>query len=267
MDDLRKGNCCTRLKYNEYSDKKGLSGILGARAQNKKKGKPIIKKTAICKNNCKNPLASKSKTKKAIKNANKNASSKANYCIDLRIPDEARWRICHSNQDRISQLHMKLIFNTLSANFKGKMSVISNFLSKARVGREAPMPAWNWETQNKWSGQCKSDLMQSPINILKGNISKPKEGLSLKFAFLPTLTMMKRNQKEIITTFMNFAGMVQIQIHGVYSMFTPVYISYRFPGEHVFSGKRYMGEMVIHLAEIGKQRVKNIYFIFWRSVI
>jgi hypothetical protein len=254
---MRKGNCCSRIKYQEFPSSKGLNAILAVRAQNRKKGSPIVKKTTACRNNCnKNPLLSSSKSKRQIRKAKGSAKSKANFCIDLFVPEEARWRICHSSQDRISQLQMKLIYYTLNSNFKGKMDVISNFLSKARVGRDPPIPEWSWETQTKWKGQCRSDLMQSPVNILKSSIKKPSGDFNISYSFLPVLTMIKRNEKEIIATFMNFGGVVQVSIGGVYSLFTPTFISFRFPGEHVFEGRRYMGEMIVHLKELSSQRVK-----------
>ena len=135
------------------------------------------------------------------------------------------------------------------------MSVISNFLSKARIGRESPLGDWHWENQHKWGGLCKSNLMQSPINIIKNNVKKAGTGFSATYNFLPVYTMMKRNQKEVIATFMNFGGLVQLSINGAYVLFTPTYMSFRFPGEHTYEGKRYMGEIVLHLVEMSSQRV------------
>jgi len=245
------------MRYQEYPSAKGLKGILLARAQNGKKGKgPSIKKNKLCKNNCnKNPLLSSSKGKKGEKKTKGNAKNLANYCLELNVPDEARWRICHKNQDRISALHTKLIFYALNANFKGNMSVISNFLTKSRIGREAPLKDWHWENQHKWNQLCRSTVMQSPLNIIKNNVKKPGSGFSVSYNLLPVYTMMKRNQKEVIAAFMNFGGLVQLSIGGTYVLFTPTYMSFRFPGEHTFEGKRYMGEIVLHLVEMSSQRV------------
>ena len=227
--------------------------------ENGGKGKnPIIKSNKVCINKCnKNPLLSGSRKKKEIEKMKKSSVESANFCIDLMVPDEARWRICHKSQDRISALHMKIIYYTLNANFRGKMDVISSFLSKARVGREEPLNDWHWENQDKWKGTCKSDLMQSPINILKGNVKRPNDNFNISYNFLPVYTMIKRNQKEIIATFMNFGGALQLSIGGTYALFTPTYISFRFPGEHLFEGRRYMGEIVIHMVEITPQRVNR----------
>ena len=244
------------MKYQEFPAAKGLSGILPARAQNKKKGKAVIKKTAICSNKCnKNPLVNISKNKKSMKKMKGTPKKNANFCLDLFIPDEARWRICHSSQDKISELHMKLIYYTLNANFKGKMDIISGFLAKARVGRDPPLSNWSWESQNKWKGRCKSNLMQSPINLTKSNVKKAHTGFGISYNFLPVFTMIKRNQKEVIATFLNFGGTVQIAIGGTFVLFTPTYMSFRFPGEHLFEGTRYMGEIILHLTEMSGQRV------------
>jgi hypothetical protein len=245
------------MRYQEFPAAKGLAGVLPKTAQNGRKGKkPIIKRNGVCVNNCnKNPLLSPSKKKKEMDRLKRSSVAAANFCLELMVPDEARWRICHKSQDRISALHMKIIYYTLNANFKGKMDVISNFLSKARVGREAPLTGWHWENQDKWKGKCKSDLMQSPVNILKQNVKKPNESFGISYNFLPVYTMMKRNQKEIIATFMNFGGALQLSIGGTFALFIPTYMSFRFPGEHTFEGKRYMGEIILHLVEMSTQRV------------
>jgi len=260
LDDMKSGSCCTRMKYQEFPAATGLAGILPVRAQNKKKGKkPLIKKTKVCVNKCnRNPLLAASMKKKAMEKAKKSARMAANFCIEINVPDEARWRICHKKQDKIAELHMKLIYNTLNANFKGKMNIISSFLAKARVGREEPMSHWTWEGQEKWKGRCRSHLMQSPINLLKSNVKKAHTGFSISYNFLPVYTMMKRNQKEIISTFMNFGGTVQLAIGGTFVLFTPTYMSFRFPGEHLFEGKRYMGEIVLHLVEMSSQRKNSV---------
>jgi len=260
LDDMRSGSCCTRMKYQEFPAATGLAGILPVRAQNKKKGKkPLIKKGKICVNKCnKNPLLAASRKKKAMEKMKKSARMAANFCLEIMVPDEARWRICHKSQDKISALHMKLIYYTLNSNFKGKMNVISGFLAKARVGREEPMSNWSWEKQDKWHGRCKSNLMQSPINLLKSNVKKAHTGFAISYNFLPVYTMMKRNQKEIIATFMNFGGTVQLAIGGTFVLFTPTYMSFRFPGEHLFEGKRYMGEIILHLVEMSSQRKTSV---------
>jgi carbonic anhydrase len=138
------------------------------------------------------------------------------------------------------------------------MNVISGFLAKARVGREEPMDHWSWESQNKWKGRCKSTLMQSPINLTKSNVKKVSKAFNVAYNFLPVYTMMKRNEKEIIATFMNFGGTVQLSIGGTFVLFTPTYMSFRFPGEHMFEGRRYMGEIILHLVEMSSQRKNSV---------
>ena len=97
---MRSGNCCSRMRYQEFPSAKGLDGILPKRAQNGGKGKnPIIKSNKVCINKCnKNPLLSGSRKKKEIEKMKKSSVESANFCIDLMVPDEARWRICHKSQ-------------------------------------------------------------------------------------------------------------------------------------------------------------------------
>jgi len=66
--------------------------------------------------------------------------------------------------------------------------------------------------------------------------------------------MMKRNGKEVISTFLNYGGLFQINIHNSYILYTPTYMSYRFPGEHLIDGERSMGEILLHFAEVSTQR-------------
>ena len=44
--------------------------------------------------------------------------------------------------------------------------------------------------------------------------------------------------------------MVQINLNNNNILFKPMYISFRFPGEHSFGGKRFNGEMLLHLKEL-----------------
>ncbi len=271
IDDIREGNCCSRIEYKEFPNKKGLDGILGARSEKneinnkntKSKQKPSIwDRLKMINKNHKNILLDTKN--KSIINENKEISDTPNYysniCLDLIIPDEARWRICHSNKNKISELHIKLIYFTINSNFKMNINLFSNLISKANNKEDKLLFKWNWEKQNNWNGQCKSKYMQSPINIRKYNIKKPSKDFNISYNFLPVYTIIKKNQNEIITSFMNFGGTVKIEIDGIYLLFTPTYMSFRFPGEHLFEGKRYMGEIIIHLTEMSSQRVINLIY-------
>ena len=48
---------------------------------------------------------------------------------------------------------------------------------------------------------------------------------------------------------------MKLEIENRFVLFTPQYMSFRFPGEHTYEGKRYMGEIVLHLVEMSSQRV------------
>jgi len=256
VDDVASGRCCSRITYNAFPGGKGLETILVATAKNTKKGNPIIKTNnqSQCVNNCKaNPLTAVSTPKKQLKKTRQSPRLNANFCLDLYVPDEARWRVCSVSQDKISRLHMKILFNILSAKLKGSSS-ITNFLTNARVGRETPVGNWNWSTQEKWKGKCKTTFMQSPINIIKSATTKAKGNFSVSHHLMPVHTLIKRNFKEVIVAFMNFGGLFQITIDNTYLLFTPVYMSFRFPGEHLIDGIRPMGEILLHFAELSTQR-------------
>jgi carbonic anhydrase len=255
---LQNGICCSRIKYHQFPAEKGIKSILIATAHNVKKGDPKIKfnNASQCSSNCqKSPITSVSKTKKEIQKSKHTPVEDANYCIDLYVPDEARWRVCSGSEDKISKLHMKIVFNVVSSKLKGRAGLISNVLQNSRIGREVPVARWSWENQEKWKGSCSANFMQSPINILPKQVVKAKGvNFSISHHLLPVHTLIKRNEKEAIVAFMNFGGVFQILIDNTYLMFTPVYMSFRFPGEHLIDGDRKLGEILIHFTELSKQR-------------
>lgn len=267
VDDAANGKCCSRLVYHEFPAGKGLDTILVAVAKPTKKGQAKITPNKSCVNSCnKNPLTSVSKSSKELKKSKVSPRLAANFCLDIWVPEEARWRICSTTQDKISKLHMKLLFNILEQQFKGKASLIASALANARVGREVATKDWTWESQAHWEGYCKSSYMQSPINILKQDIVQGKKGeeayiFGVNHHLLPVSTMIKRNFKEVIVAFMNYGGLFQVTIDNTYLLFTPVYMSFKFPGEHLINGERPMGELVLNFAEMSTQRV-NIYLNF-----
>jgi hypothetical protein len=185
----------------------------------------------------------------------------ANFCLDLWVPDEARWRICSVTQDKISQLQTKLTFNILDQQLKGNANLIANVLSNARLGREPVVREWSWQTQTNWDGYCKSTFMQSPINIVKKDITNDGVNFLINYHLLPVNTLIKRNYKEVIVAFMNYGGLFQFSIEGTYLLFTPTHMSFRFPGDHTINGVRPFGEILIHFAELGKQRVNNLFIL------
>ena len=148
---------------------------------------------------------------------------------------------------------MKILFNLLNTKLKSNAS-ITNFLTNAHVGREEPINNWNWNTQEKWGGKCKTTFMQSPININKVSTLKSSVNFSVSHHLNPVHTLIKRNFKEVIVAFMNFGGLIQISIDNTFLLFTPVYMSFRFPGEHLFDGVRHHGEILLHFTELSSQR-------------
>lgn len=179
----------------------------------------------------------------------------ANKCLDLSIPDEARWRICSNNREKIANLHTQILFNILSAKLKNKPNEIANMLANVKAeidsGAQVEIGDWNWEEQDKWAGKCNNGIMQSPINIYTDQARSPSNlNLSITHHLEPVHTLIKKNQEESIVTFINFGGVLQFSIDSTYLLFTPTYMSFRFPGEHLFNGERKNGEILIHFTEI-----------------
>jgi hypothetical protein len=260
VDDAANGKCCSRITFHTFPPTKGLEAVLAATVKtDPKTGKAIIHQNKNCNEKCADPMTAASKPKAEIKKEKVSPKVEANNCLDLYVPDEARWRICSPSQDKITELHTKLLFNILEQKFKNDPMLISNVLSKARIGREPPQKDWSWSGQEHWAGFCKSTVMQSPINIVKSKIVKPEATFSIKHQLLQVHTMMKRNGKEVISTFLNYGGAFQINIHNSYILFTPTYMSYRFPGEHLIDGERSMGEILLHFAEVSNQRVSLLF--------
>ena len=70
-------------------------------------------------------------------------------------------------------------------------------------------------------------------------------------------TLVKKNFNEIIVTFLNFAGIMKLTVDGTYLLYTPQFMSFRFPGESIIDGKRSMGDILLNFAEISSERVRK----------
>src|SRR5690606_29271305 len=69
--------------------------------------------------------------------------------------------------------------------------------------------------------------------------------------------IISRRFNEAIIKFSNHPGTVQISLNNESIMFKPKFISFRFPGEHSFTGKRYNGEMLVHLKEVNPDKKRR----------
>ncbi len=269
-DDLTKGKCCKRITYQQFPETKSLNGLLSATSKNSKNSKKSSKTklSKPCKSGCdNNPITAPSKSNKSLNKEKHSTLTNSNYCLEIYVPYESRWRICHSSQDKIIKLHTKLIYHIANWKLKNNASAIEKVMENSLVGKPQEISqTWNWENQLTWGNFCSKKMMQSPINIISKDadyLNSPKTPIDtppntaktiLYHSLNPVHTLIKRNGLEVIVTFTNFAGVIQIVVDNTYLAFTPVYMSFRFPGEHLIDGKRPFGEILIHCSEMSKQR-------------
>ena len=44
----------------------------------------------------------------------------SNYCLEIYVPNENRWRICSNKHNSINKLHMQIAYNIMLLNNKKK---------------------------------------------------------------------------------------------------------------------------------------------------
>ena len=178
----------------------------------------------------------------------------ANYCLDIFAPFRARWRLCSLRPIDVYRLHLKMVFILIKRTIKMKnmnsTKIIDRFLTNSKLAPE-PVLSWNWETQTKWENKCRSKLMQSPIEIKESTANTDQiPNFKISYLLLNTNVEIVRRFNEIVINFTNDPGLVMIEINNKRVTYQPKYISFRFPGEHVIIGKRYIGEMLINCEEL-----------------
>jgi len=122
------------------------------------------------------------------------------------------------------------------------------------------MTNWSWNNQNKWRNKCPSKLMQSPIPIKSGKVSTSQNAsFSINYLFNSVKVLVIRRFNEIVINFKNDPGLIMLTLGKRRTFFEPLYISFRFPGEHNILGNRYPGEMLINCRELNfnKNRRSN----------
>ena len=259
QDNALKGKCCKRITFEEFPAGNSLTNIIPAVPSNTK-GQSAARaaKSSLGKSNTSankvNPVFAPSKSRKAEKK--KSARSQANYCILLHVPEEARWRICHENQQEIAKLQLKVVYSVLSTKAKAKAGLMESFLSQIKVGSVENLPFWTWENQSKWGGKCQSTNLQSPININRKDAVQTETNFDISMHLTDVQTLVKKNFNEIIVTFLKFGGVMKLTVEGTYLLFTPQFMSFRFPGESIVDGKRSQGDILLHFAELSSERVR-----------
>jgi len=278
-DNIGKADCCNRLSFEEFpagntletiipaikSSVKGKSLLVKAKAKGKNGGGSGIcgaknLKAAFLPVSRASPINTPSIPKKFERKL-KNRETIANFCLMIFIPDEARWRICSDNKNDIKKLHLKIVYSVLKNKSNKNSDVLEKLINNPKGLTTPTIGNWNWDQQEKWKGRCKSGIMQSPINYSKSQVRRPGKSFSMSMHLTDVHTLIKRNFGELIIVMLNFGGILKIDIDNTFLLFTPQYISFRFPGETIIDGVRSMGDMQIHFVELSDKRV-DIFFIF-----
>ena len=117
---------------------------------------------------------------------------------------------------------------------------------------------FSWDTQLKWKGRCQSNNIQSPINIEKPHIiANLQKDFKVSYSFYDVFPLISRRFNEAIVLFSNHPGILKIDLNNNFLLFRPKFISFRFPGGHLFTGKRSNGEMLIHLKELNPDKKRR----------
>jgi len=142
----------------------------------------------------------------------------------------------------------------VSEKFMLKISESKNTLNEE-------MKNWHWDDQKHWQGECRNKAnLQSPINIETLRVAKSMESSTstikygVDYEFSETHTMVKRHYQELHIHFLDAAGVLRLWVDNSSVIYQPQYMSFKFPGEHLYNGKRYPGEVLIHFTEMNPNR-------------
>jgi hypothetical protein len=271
-DNIGSARCCNRITYEEFPAGNSIKTIIPA-INTSVRGKKLVERAAARKNgvSCLNkrkpsfipasgfsssPVNTPSFSKKISNSAVMNSEKKqANFCIMIFTPEEARWRICSHKKSDIKRLHLKIIYSVIKLKSKNNQNILKNLIENPAGLSPPSIGDWNWDHQDKWTGMCKSGTMQSPIDYPFASVKKPKNNFNMSVKLMPTHTLIKKNFGEIIVVFLNFSGILKLEVDNKSVLYTPQYISFRFPGETMIDGRRSLGDMQMHFAEIAPNRV------------
>lgn len=110
-----------------------------------------------------------------------------------------------------------------------------------------------------WKDRCKSNFIQSPINMDAVKIiSKLQKDLAISYNFYDVYPIISRRFNEAIVKFSHHPGVLMMTLGSNKVIFVPKYISFRFSSEHSFNGKRYDGEIQIHLEELMPDKKRHL---------
>jgi carbonic anhydrase len=87
---------------------------------------------------------------------------------------------------------------------------------------------------------------------MEESVSTNKFGIDYEFS--ETHTLIKRHYQELHVHFLDAAGVLKLWVDNSSLIYQPQYMSFKFPGEHLYNGKRYPGEVLIHFTEMNPNR-------------
>ena len=228
-DHAPSGKCCKNIQYKEYPGCKG--------------------------SNCPKNLGS---------GPNEVAS---NYCVEIIKKDGFLWRLCSDKQSVVSKLHTQISYNVWVLKMAGQKidaKTSEKFMLKISESKNLQteeMKNWHWDDQKHWQGECKNKAnLQSPINIETLRVGKKMQQSSssmkygIDYEFSETQTLIKRHYQELHVHFLDAAGVLKLFVDNSSLIYQPQYMSFKFPGEHLYNGKRYPGEVLIHFMEMNPNR-------------
>jgi len=191
-------------------------------------------------------------------------NNKLNFCVEIFIINKVKWRICSIRRTNIFRLYIKLKFNIIISGNKIKgaramKQMFYKFLSWPYFpAKKMTSLDWDWNNQDKWEDNCKSDFMQSPRRIDEYNTSiDQKRKLKVNYRFDNVKIEIVKHGPELIVLFKENQGLLMISYGKNYSFFYPKYISFRFPAQHIVLGKRFPGEILITFEDYVKEEVSS----------
>jgi hypothetical protein len=225
-DDLKSGKCCSNVSYRQY---------------------------ALCLNG-KCPESNIAGVPNEVG---------SNYCLEIKAEGQVYiYRICHDRETVMKRFQNKLKINIIASNYGGVNKIPKNIFEKLIFSSDISddnatdgnYSKFTWEEQTQWGGYCQEgSLPQSPIDIV--TVLAKDNPITVNYQFDKSQTSIQKNSVEIKASFKNNAGVFSYEVGGKSINYQVESLSFRFPGEHTIDGRRYPGEVLIHMGELNANTV------------
>lgn len=167
-------------------------------------------------------------------------------------------------------------------------SLINNYSSISNDSKD--FKNWDWHNQLNWGSRCMNteNNLQSPIildnpedqvalllennstsNSRANTNTNTNDNVKIEYYFEPTEPVVSTFGRENIISFPNYSGMIRLttlnsngnsnsknvlNTQNNTIAYQPNFLSFKFPSEHQISGKRFDGELQLHLTEINPDK-------------